>query len=95
MQINTPKLVLDCIPYPRRNDLIEFGREYEAFTTRELAVNNTDEPWDFFFETAVYLIQKAADLITVPYYMVFKAAEEFAEKTTAINEMPLLGSCGS
>ncbi len=32
-------------------------------------------------------ILKAADLITAPDYVVIKAAEEFAEKTTAINEM--------
>ena len=30
---------------------------------------------------------KAADLITAPDYVVIKAAEEFTDKTTAINEM--------
>ena len=34
---------------------------------------------------------KEADLITVPDYVVIKAANEFTDKTTAINEMLLSG----
>ena len=36
-------------------------------------------------------ILKAAELITAPDYVVIKAAEEFKDKTTAINEMLLSG----
>ena len=32
-------------------------------------------------------ILKAADLITAPDYVVIKAANEFTDKTTAINQM--------
>ncbi len=38
-------------------------------------------------------ILKAADLITAPDYVVIKAAEEFTEKTTSINEMCPYGDC--
>ena len=34
---------------------------------------------------------KAADLITAPEYVVIKAADEFTNKTTAINQMLLSG----
>jgi len=34
---------------------------------------------------------KEADLITAPDYVVIKAADEFMDKTTAINEMLLSG----
>ncbi len=38
-------------------------------------------------------ILKAADLITAPDYVVIKAAEEFTDKTTSINEMCPYGDC--
>ena len=38
-----PKSVWNRIPQARRDDLIEFALEYEALTTRELAVKYTDE----------------------------------------------------
>jgi hypothetical protein len=58
-------------------------------TTRELAVKYNDEKQYFVSESSVYRILKAADLITAPDYVVIKAADEFTDKTTAINEMPL------
>ena len=46
-----------------------------------------DDLIDFISESSTYRILKAADLITAPDYVVIKAAEEFTDKTTAINEM--------
>jgi transposase InsO family protein len=37
--------------------------------------------------SSVYRFSKEADLITAPDYVVIKAADEFTDKTTAINEM--------
>jgi hypothetical protein len=72
----------------RRDDLIEFALAHEALTTRELAVKYTDEKRYFASESSAYCILKAADLIiTAPDYVVIKAADEFKDKTTAINEM--------
>ena len=41
----------------------------------------------FVSESSAYRILKAADLITAPDYVVIKAANEFKDKTTAINQM--------
>jgi putative transposase len=82
-----PKSVWNRIPQDRRDDLIEFALEHESLTTRELAVKYTDEKRYFVSESSAYRILKAADLITAPAYVVIKAANEFKDKTTAINEM--------
>ncbi|WP_438991775.1 IS3 family transposase [Lentibacter sp.] len=82
-----PGSVWNRIPDARRDDLIEFALEHEALTTRELAIKYTDEKRYFVSESSAYRILKAADLITAPDYVVIKAAEEFKDKTTTINEM--------
>ena len=82
-----PKSVWNRIPDGRRDDLIEFALEHEALTTRELAVKYTDEKRYYVSESSAYRILKEADLITAPDYVVIKAAEEFKDKTTAINQM--------
>ena len=76
-----------CIPDVCRDDLIEFALEQEALSTRELAVKYTDEKRYFISEASAYRILKAADPITAPDYVVIKAANEFKDKTTAINQM--------
>ena len=82
-----PKSVWNRIPDDHRDDLIEFALEHEALTTRELAVKYTDEKRYFISESSAYRILKEAELITAPDYVVIKAAEEFKDKTTAINQM--------
>ena len=54
---------------------------------RELAVTYTDERSYFISEASVYRLLKAHDLITCPAFTVMKAANEFKDKTTAINQM--------
>ena len=83
----SPKSVWNRIPDDRRDDLIEFALEHEALTARELAVKYTDEKLYYVSESSAYRILKEADLITAPDYVVIKAAEEFKDKTTAINHM--------
>ena len=82
-----PGSVWNRIPDVRRDDLIEFALEHDLIT-RELAVKYTDEKRYFVSESACRIL-KAADLITAPDYVVIKAADEFTDKTTAINEMLL------
>ena len=82
-----PGSVWNRIPDTRRDDLIELALEHEALSTRELAVKYTDEKRYFISESSAYRILKEADLITAPDYVVIKAAEEFKDKTTAINQM--------
>lgn len=47
----------------------------------------TDKQKYFVSEASVYRLLKAHDLITSPAYVVIKAANEFKEKTTAINQL--------
>ena len=60
---------------------------HEALSTRELAVKFTDEKRYFVAESSAYRILKEADLITALNYVVIKAADEFKDKTTGINQM--------
>jgi putative transposase len=82
-----PNSVWNRIPDKTRDDFIEFALDYEALTSRELAIKYTDEKRYFISESSAYRILKAADLITAPSHVVIKAAAEFHDKTTAINEM--------
>jgi putative transposase len=82
-----PGSVWNRIPDTRRDDLIEFALEHEALSTRELAVKYTDEKRYFVSESSAYRILKETDLITAPDYVVIKAADEFKDKTTGINQM--------
>ena len=96
LDIPRTKSVWNRTPDARRDGLVEFALEHEALTTRELAVKYRDEKRYFISEPLAYPVPergilKAADLITVPDYVVIKAAEEFKDKTTAINEMLLSG----
>ena len=54
---------------------------------RELAVTFTDQERYFVSESTVYRVLKAHDLITSPAFIVIKAASEFKDKTTAINQL--------
>lgn len=82
-----PGSVWNRIPDDRRDDLIEFALEHETLTARELAVKYTDEKWYFISESSAYRLLQAADLIPAPSHVVIKAADEFKDKTTAINQL--------
>ncbi len=79
--------VWNRIPDQTRDDFIEFALDYEALTSRELSIKYTDEKRYFISESSAYRILKSADLITAPSHVVIKAAVEFHDKTTAINEI--------
>ncbi len=52
-----------------------------------MAVTFTDEQRYFVSEASVYRLLKAHDLITSPNFIVMKAASEFKDKTTALNQL--------
>jgi len=54
---------------------------------RELAVRFTDTEEYFVSEASVYRLLKSLDLITSPAFIVIEAADEFRDKTTAINQL--------
>ena len=53
---------------------------------RELAVGSPTRR-KYLLGGSVYRLLKADDLITSPAYVVIKAANEFKDKTTAINQL--------
>ena len=82
-----PDRVWNRIPENVRRQIINLALEVPELSPRELAVRFTDEKQYFVSEASVYRLLKAHDLITSPAYVVIKAADEFKDKTTAINQL--------
>ncbi len=82
-----PKSVWNRVPDDKREQIIGFALENEDLTPRELAVKFTDTKRYFVSESTVYRLLKEQDLIASPAFVVIKAAEEFKDKTTAINQL--------
>ena len=82
-----PGSVWNRVPDDKRDQIIDFALENEALTPRELAVKFTDTKRYFVSESTVYRLLKEQDLIASPAFVVIKAAEEFKDKTTAINQL--------
>ena len=82
-----PERVWNRIPDEVREQIIDLALEQSELSPRELAVRFTDEKSYFVSEASVYRLLKAHDLITSPAFIVIKAANEFKDKTTVINQM--------
>ena len=82
-----PDRVWNRIPDDVRRQIIDLALEVPELSSRGLAVRFTDEKQYFVSESSVYRLLKAHDLITSPAYVVIKAADEFKDKTTAINQL--------
>lgn len=82
-----PGHVWNRIPDDIRQQVVDFALEEPELTPRELAVKFTDTKSYFISESSVYRLLKALDLITSPAFAVIKAADEFHDKTTAINQL--------
>jgi transposase InsO family protein len=79
--------VWNRIPDDVRERIRTLALDEPALSPRELAVRFTDTESYFVSEASVYRLLKALDLIASPAFIVIKAAEEFADKTTAPNEL--------
>ena len=82
-----PGHVWNRIPDDIRERIVDLALEEPELSPRELAVRFTDTQSYFASEASVYRLLKAHDLITSPAFVVIKAADEFRDKTTAINQM--------
>ncbi len=82
-----PLHVWNRIPDDVRRQIVDLALEEPELSPRELAVRFTDTQRYFVSEASVYRLLKAHDLITSPAFVVIKAADEFRDKTTAINQM--------
>ncbi len=74
------------IPDGIRRQVLDMALDEPELSPRELAVKFTDSKGYFISEASVYRMLKAADLITSPAYVVIKAADEFKDKPTRINQ---------
>ena len=79
--------VWNRIPDDVRERIRKLALEEPALSPRELAVRFTDTESYFVSEATVYRLLKALDLIGSPAFIVMKAADEFADKTTAPNQL--------
>jgi transposase InsO family protein len=61
--------------------------EEPELSPREVAIAFTDAEKTFVSEASVYRILKAEGLVTSPAFIVMKAADAFANPTTAINQL--------
>jgi len=75
------------IPDDIRQKIVELALDETDMSSRELAVHFTDTEQYFVSESSVYRLLKSRNLITSPAYIVMKAANEFKDKTTAINQL--------
>ena len=82
-----PARVWNRVPDDVRDRLLTLALDRPELSPRELAVTFIDTDGYFVFESSVYQILKAHDLITSPAFIVVQAASEFKDKTTAINQM--------
>jgi len=82
-----PSHVWNRIPDNTRGQIVELALNESELSPRELAVRFTDTKEYFVSESSVYRLLKALDLITSPAFIVIKAADEFRDKTTAINQL--------
>jgi len=82
-----PKHVWNRIPDEVRRKVVKLALKETELSPRELAVTFTDRESYFVSEASVYRVLKAHDLITSPAFIVIKAANEFKDKTTAINQL--------
>ncbi len=70
-----------------RERLITLAPDRPELSPRELAVTFTDTEGYFVSESSVCRLLQAYDLITSRAFIVMKAASEFKDKITAINQM--------
>jgi len=82
-----PGHIWNRIPDKVRREIVDLALDVPELSPRELAVRFTDEKRYFVSESSVYRLLKAHDLITSPAFIVIKAADEFKDKTTAINQL--------
>ena len=82
-----PSRIWNRIPDDIRQRIVDLALEVPELSPRELAIRFTDTEKYFVSEASVYRLLKSLDLITSPAFIVIKAAGEFRDKTTAINQL--------
>lgn len=82
-----PCMVWNKVPEIQRKQLLDMALDLPELSPRELAVRFTEERGYFLSEATAYRILKANGLVTSPAWIVMKAADQFYQPTTAINQL--------
>jgi putative transposase len=82
-----PERVWNRIPDQVRQKVIAHALEQSELSPREVAISFTDREQTFISEASVYRLLKAEGLITSPAFILMKAADHFANPTTAPNQL--------
>ena len=82
-----PRRVWNKLPASVTEAVLELALKEPQLSPRELAVSFVDQQQYFVSEASVYRLLKAHDLITSPAFILLKAADHFAEPTTAPNQL--------
>jgi transposase InsO family protein len=79
--------VWNKLPAAVTQKVLELALKEPQLSPRELAVSFVDRQQYFVSEASVYRLLKAHDLITSPAFILLKAADHFAQPTTAPNQL--------
>jgi len=82
-----PRRIWNRIPDDVRDRVVALALDEPELSSREVAVAFTDRERSFVSESSVYRILKAQGLVTSPAFIPMKAADQFANPTTAINQL--------
>jgi len=82
-----PRRIWNKIPDKIETAIVNLALEEPDLSPRELAVNFTDTQGSFVSEATVYRLLKDHGLITSPAFILMKAADRFANPTTAPNQL--------
>jgi putative transposase len=82
-----PRRIWNKIPDKIETAIVNLALEEPDLSPRELAVNFTDTTGSFVSEATVYRLLKDHGLITSPAFILMKAADRFANPTTAPNQL--------
>ena len=82
-----PHHVWNRIPDDVRRKIVALALDEPELSAREIAVTFTDRERSFVSESSVDRILKAHGLMTSPAFITMKAADRFANPTTAVNQL--------
>jgi putative transposase len=84
---SAPRHVWNKLPAPVAQAVVGLALQQPELSPRELATAFVDQQQYFVSEASVYRLLKAHDLITSPAFILLKAADHFAQPTTAPNQL--------
>ena len=70
-----------------RQAIITFALDQPELSPREVATAFTEQERTYVSEASVYRLLRAEGLVTSPAFIVMKAADRFANPTTAVNQL--------